>query len=159
MKKFIVVWAVATLLVAAPAAFGKSTKLEGKIKNDVNSVVKAKSVVDKHGTVTKFKGLQLVNVDYLCESGTSGEKSIKFDPIKVYQYPKPGTSKIHYTINATQLFDAGSFTVKATSNRTGTKLKGSVNLIFREFPGDDSHDSNCLDLGGEPGVPFNAKRK
>ena len=159
MKKLIVVLAVATLLVAAPAAFGNLTKLKGKVKADTNSVVTAKSELDKNGTVKKLKGLKLANVDYKCKGGTTGETTVKFDSVRVSRGRDPYTGKYEYAFSDTYQYenDSGYFSAWGKSNEQGTRIEGRIKIYLLENP-DDELSPVCRDTGDNLGTRFKAKK-
>lgn len=158
MKKLIVAGAVATLLVAAPAAFGQATKLEGTIENDTNAVVKLKTELNQRGVVKRITGLTFKDVDYDCANTNVGETSFEIGNGKVTKTIVG--SKVQYTFDITN--DGGaneSFNVQGTSNKNGTKVKARLNFYFLEPGGDPADGGICRDVGRNDGVPWTAKQK
>ena len=157
MKKLIVVLAVAALLVATPAAFGKANKLEGTIENDANAVVKLKTELNKRGVVKRITGLTFKDVDYDCGNGNVGETSFEMGNAKVTK--RNVGSKVQYTFDID--IDGGEHTwysADGTSNKNGTKVKARLNFYFLPPGGDAGNGEICWDMGGSDTVRWTAKK-
>jgi hypothetical protein len=137
------------LLVLAAAAYAKTYSLHGKVnefRGNGNATVQAKTS-SKKGIGKKVLSFKVSNLDYNCSDGTKGEKSASL-----------GSFKIHRDANGTawggaRTVDGVVWQVQGSSNKAGTKLKGTV--TFRFYPDGPPTDpdpieppNSCDALGG-----------
>lgn len=116
---------LATLAASAPAA-ASTRHFEGTFAGDADASI-AMDVVVRHGEPRKVRDLMVTGLDYVCERGETGERSVAFPEMRVFDSARDGLREFQGEVYD----EAGtSFLVGGLMRPSPRSVKGGLAFVF-----------------------------
>jgi len=122
--KLIVATLLATLATTASAS-ASTRHFEGTFAGDDNAVV-TMDVVVRHGTPRQVRNLSVTDLDYACEGGETGERSVSFDTTSVFDSARDGL----YEFEAELSEGSAYYVIGGLMRPSMRKVKGGLAFVF-----------------------------